>query len=90
MELISNKIKKTVFYLRASLLMRGREFVFSNPSLPNLYKSFYFVWIRELPRARNWEIILAVKSSGRAVSFEATFKAVTNCKAWDYLDLETN
>lgn len=58
--------------------MRGREFVFSKPSLLNLSKSFYFVWMRELPRARNWEIILAVKISGRTVSFEATFKALTN------------
>lgn len=35
-------------FLRASLLMRGREFVFSNPSLLKLSKSFYFVWMREL------------------------------------------
>lgn len=89
-EVNSNKIKKTIFYLRASLLMRGREFVFSNPSWLKLSKSFYFVWMRELPRARNQEIILAVKSSGGAVSFEATFKAITNSKAQDNLDLDTN
>lgn len=88
-EVISNEIKKTVFCLRASLLMRGKEFVFSNPSLLKLSKSFYFIWMRELPRARNREIILAVKSSGRAASFEATFKAITNSKGWDNLDLDT-
>lgn len=80
-EVISNEIKKTVFCLKTSLMMRGSEFVFSNLSLLKLSKSFYFVWMRELPRARNREIILSVKNSGRAVSFEVTFKAITNSKA---------
>lgn len=78
---------KTVFCLRAPLLMRGGEFVFSNPSLLKLSKSFYFVWMRELLRARNGEIILAVKSSGRALSFKTTFKAIAKSKVWDNLDL---
>lgn len=39
---------------------------------------FYFLWMRELPRARNQEIILAVEDSEETVNFENAFKAITN------------
>lgn len=90
-EINSNEVKKkTVFCQIASLLMGGREFAFSTPSLVKLFKRFYFMWIRELPWARNQEIILAAKGSEEAVSFEAAFKAIINSKTGDNLDLGTS
>lgn len=87
----SNEVKKkTVFYQIGSLLMRGREFAFGNPSLIKLSKCFYFLRMRELPRARNQEIILAVEGSEEAVSFEAVFKAIANSRTWDNLDFGTS
>lgn len=62
------------------MLMRGRELAFSSPSLLKLSKGFYFLWMREFPRARNQEIILAVECSEEAVSFEVTFEAIANSK----------